>query len=61
MKNKATVTIREINVQVNTDNAKKPRWARINCAKTGEILHTGQIPYIVAIAKRKYNKRVELS
>ena len=60
MKNKATVTIREIKVQVNTDNEKKNRWARINCATSGETLHTGQIPYIVAIAKQKYNKRVKL-
>lgn len=58
MKNAKTVTVREINVQLNTNNENKNRWARIKCAETGKVLHTGQIPYIVAIAKKKFNKRV---
>lgn len=36
------------------------QWARIIHAKTGEVLHTGQINYIRRVAAKRYNVAVDL-
>ena len=56
MKNVKTFTARSIKVQFNS--VKRQDWARIRDAKTNEILHTGRVPYIVKVAKERYNKTV---
>jgi len=52
---KVAVPVRVIQ---NTRNSGSQRWAKI-VAKSGVILHTGQLPYIKRIAKEKYNLQVE--
>jgi hypothetical protein len=56
MKNVKVATARQIKVQFNS--VAKQDWARIRDAKTNEILHTGRVPYIVKVAKDRYNKSV---
>lgn len=36
------------------------QWARIVHAKTGEILHTGQVQYIKRTAAKRYNVLADL-
>lgn len=56
MKNVQTITAREIKIQFNS--VKRTDWARIRDAKTNEILHTGRLPYIRQVAKKRYNKTI---
>lgn len=58
MKNIKTVTVREIKVQLNSPVTKD--WARIVDAQSGQILHTGRLPYIKRVASKRYNKTVKL-
>jgi hypothetical protein len=45
-----------IRVIVNSGTSTKgDRWARIKCAKSGKVLHTGRIAYIRRVAKQRYN------
>lgn len=43
-----------VRVVVNTNKIDSHRWARIIDAKTGKVLHTGQVPYIVRTAQKRY-------
>jgi hypothetical protein len=48
-----------VNVQVNTMNKNRDQWARVIDARNGKILHTGQLPYIKKIVRKKYNVIIE--
>jgi hypothetical protein len=49
---KLTVPVR---VSVNTTNKNRDRWAQIQHAESGAVLHTGQPSYIKRVAKARYN------
>lgn len=54
MKNVAVVSARPIKV-VSNGAVKGDKWARIVCAKTGVVLHVGQVKYIRKVAIGRYN------
>ena len=54
MKAVGTHVLRPVKVQQNTTK-NKADYGIIKCAKSGEVLHRGQVPYIRGLAKRKYN------
>jgi len=58
MKKVSIKVARPITVQLNTDNIQKDQWMKIQCAKTGYVLHTGQPTYIKKLAKERYNHKV---
>jgi len=37
------------------------QWARISDATTGQVLHTGQLPYIRRVALQRYNHTVSFA
>lgn len=43
-----------VRIVVNTSNVSSNRWARIVDVKSGKVLHTGQVPYIVRLAQKRY-------
>ena len=43
-----------VRVVFNTNNPKRHQWAKI-VAPSGKILHTGQVPYIKRVARKKFN------
>jgi len=47
-------------VRNTSPNSFNSQWAKIVHAKTGEVLHTGQLGYIKQVAKRKYNVDAKL-
>ena len=49
-----------VRVIVNTLNKNKDRWAQIQIAETGTVLHTGQPSYIRRVAKARYNTLIEV-
>ena len=52
---KANVFATPIRVRVNTSNKNKHQWGQIVDAKSGAVLHTGQLKHIKYVAKKKYN------
>lgn len=52
---KANVFATPIRVRVNTSNKNKHQWGQIIDAKSGAVLHTGQLKHIKYVAKKKYN------
>ncbi len=54
MKNAQVVVARPIRVVAN-GAVKGDKWARIVCAKSGQVLHTGQLKYIRKVAIGRYN------
>lgn len=58
MHRQTTRVARQVRVNINTLNAGRDQWARISDAKTGQILHTGQVKYIRRIARQRYNVEV---
>ncbi len=58
MHRQTTRVARQVRVNINTLNAGRDQWARISDAKTGQILHTGQVKYIRRIARKRYNVEV---
>lgn len=52
---------RPVKVIQNSTNEKSQRWGQIKDAKTGEVLHTGQLGYIVRTARKRYNVAVTLA
>lgn len=43
-----------VRVVFNTNNPQRHQWAKI-VAPSGKILHTGQVPYIKRVARKKFN------
>jgi hypothetical protein len=43
-----------VRVVFNTNNPNRHQWAKI-VAPNGKILHTGQVPYIKRVARKKFN------
>ena len=43
-----------VRVVFNTNNSNRHQWAKI-VAPSGKILHTGQVPYIKRVARKKFN------
>lgn len=54
MKNFVVSIARPVKV-VSNGAQKGDKWAKIVDAKTGEILHTGQIKYVKRVALARYN------
>jgi len=56
---RTTVKIaRPVKVVLNTGNRRSHQWGQIKDVVTGQVLHTGQIPYIRSIARKRYNTQV---
>ena len=50
-----------VRVQRNTvKGSTRDQWAKIIDARTGQVLHTGQLSYIKRIARQRYNVAVDL-
>jgi hypothetical protein len=49
-----------IKVRVNTTNKSKNQWAEIVNARSGEVLHRGQLKHIRYVAKKRYNVNAAL-
>ena len=61
LKVKANVFSIPVRVVRNTNKgSKNDQWARIVDAKTGVILHTGQLSYIKRVARKRYNVNAAL-
>jgi DUF917 family protein len=43
-----------VRILLNTSNRSSHQWAKIVDARTGKILHTGQLAYIKRLAKLRY-------
>jgi hypothetical protein len=55
------IPAREVKIVRNTRaQSKHSQWAQIQDAKTGEVLHTGQIGYIRRVARKRYNRLAQL-
>jgi hypothetical protein len=54
MKNAQVVVARPVKV-VSNGAVNGDKWARIVDAKSGQVLHTGQLKYIRKVALGKYN------
>ncbi len=54
MKNVNVTVVRPVRV-VSNGAVKGHQWARIVDAKSGQVLHTGQLKYIRKVAIGKYN------
>lgn len=57
MKSVNVHTFRPIKVIVNSQSGQN-RWGQIKCAATGQVLHTGQLKYVQATARKRYNTKV---
>ena len=54
------VIARPVKVIVNTSDRKSvAQWGQIRDAASGQVLHTGQVPYIRRVAKQRYNMLVQ--
>lgn len=53
----SVVIARPVKVVVNTPNSGS-QWGQIKEVGTGRVLHTGRLPYIKHIAKKRYNHSV---
>jgi hypothetical protein len=61
LKVKANVFAIPVRVVRNTNSgSRNDQWARIVDARTGAILHTGQLRYIKRVAKQRYNVNAAL-
>lgn len=49
-----------VKVIANSSSRKNIRWAKIVDAKTGKVLHTGQPRYIQTVARKRYDRIVNL-
>jgi hypothetical protein len=53
------VIARPVKVILNTGDRKSvAQWGQIKDAVTGKVLHTGQVPYIRSLARKRYNTQV---
>lgn len=59
MKNVQVVVARKVRV-VSNGAVKGHKWAKVVDAKSGQVLHTGQLPYIKRVALAKYNALASL-
>lgn len=56
-----TTALIPVRVLRNTNRgSKNDQWARIVHAKTGQVLHTGQIRYIRKVAETRYRVHTDL-
>ena len=58
---KANLFAIPVRIQRNTSKgSQNDQWARIIDARTGVILHTGQVSYIKRIARQRYNVQASI-
>jgi len=57
---KANLFAVPVRVKVNTMDRNKSQWGQIVEAKTGKILHTGQLRHIRRVARERYNALLDI-
>lgn len=57
----AVKVARPVRIIQNSSNAQSAQWGQIRCDRTNRVLHTGRLPYIKQVARKRYNLVVDFA